>query len=150
MNIITFLQSVQQGQEILVSEGESVSEVIKRPVSEVVWNISNLQKEIFLSIIQRTQWDAILREITGIKIPKLIDLASTGLRKYIILAKQPRQKYVLFAKFSLAVTWVYKVDNNPHIFLIRENQHIQEINRHIHRTLNQYGSMFFEENQGQK
>ena len=36
MNIITFLQSVQQGQEILVSEGESVSEVIKRPVSEGV------------------------------------------------------------------------------------------------------------------
>ena len=78
--------------------------------------------------------------------PKIIDLASTGLRRYARLANKPRQKYGLFAKFSLAVIGAYDVDKNLHIYIIIANQHIQEINRHIYGTLNQYGPMLFAEN----
>ena len=38
---------------------------------------------------------------------------------------------------------------NPHIFLTRANQHIQEINRQFDETLNYYGSMVFESTQEQ-
>ena len=38
---------------------------------------------------------------------------------------------------------------NPHIFLSRSNQHIQEINRHFDGTLNNYGPMVFSSNQEQ-
>ena len=40
--------------------------------------------------------------------------------------------------------------NNPHIFLTRANQHIQEINRHFDGTLNHYGPVLFSENQEQE
>ena len=42
-----------------VSEGESVSEVIKRPISEGVQDISNFSFLFCSTIIQRSQWDAI-------------------------------------------------------------------------------------------
>ena len=37
--------------------------------------------------------------------------------------------------------------NKPHIFLTRENQNIQEMNRHFYGTLNNLGPMVFAETQ---
>ena len=39
--------------------------------------------------------------------------------------------------------------NNPHIFITRKNQNIQEINRHFDVTLNHFGPMVFAANQEQ-
>ena len=39
--------------------------------------------------------------------------------------------------------------NNPHIFIIISNQHIQEINRNFDGTLNNYGPMVFLSNKEQ-
>ena len=47
MNMIILLQFVQQVKESPFIEGESVSQVIKHPVSEGVRNTSNLPKVIF-------------------------------------------------------------------------------------------------------
>ena len=80
----------------------------------------------------------------------MIDLASTNLSRYSRLANTHPPKYGLFAKFSLAVAVAYEVDENPHIFPTRENQHIQEINRHFDGTLNNFGPMEFSENQEKK
>ena len=41
------------------------------------------------------------------------------------------------------------MDNNPHIFLTRANQHIQEINRDFDGTLDNYGLMVFAANKEQ-
>ena len=41
------------------------------------------------------------------------------------------------------------MNNNPDIFLTRENQHIQEINKHFDGILNNYGPMVFAVNQEQ-
>ena len=41
------------------------------------------------------------------------------------------------------------MDNNPHIFPTKKNQHIQEINRHFYGTLYYFVSMVFTENQEQ-
>ena len=41
------------------------------------------------------------------------------------------------------------MDKNPHIFLIRANQNIQEINRYFDGTLNHCGPMVFASNQEQ-
>ena len=57
--------------------------------------------------------------------------------------------YVFFAKSSLVVIIACEVAKNPHIFLTRANQHIQEINRHFYGTLNHFGPMVFAENQEQ-
>ena len=73
----------------------------------------------------------------------------TGLRIYVRLANKPKQKYGLFHTFSLAVIGAYEVAKNPHIFLTRANQHIQEINIHFDGTLNCFGPMVFAENQRQ-
>ena len=85
----------------------------------------------------------------GYKILKMIYLASTGLRGYSRLDNKSKQKYGLFAKFSLAVIGACEVAKNPHILLTRANQHIQEINRHFHVTLNHFGLMVFAYNQEQ-
>ena len=37
----------------------------------------------------------------------------------------PNKKYGLFSKFSLAVIGAYEVAKKPHIFITRQNQHIQ-------------------------
>ena len=79
----------------------------------------------------------------------MIDLASTSLRKYARLVNKPKQKCGLFAKFSLAVIGSFEVYNNPHIFITRANQNIQEINRHFDGTLKHYGPMVFSENKAQ-
>ena len=81
------------------------------------------------------------------KIPKMLDLESTYLRRYYGLDNKPKQKYGLFATFSLAVVGACEVSNNTKIFLTRSNQHIQEINRHFDTTLNNFGPMIFAENQ---
>ena len=60
-----------------------------------------------------------------IKIPNMTDLVSTGIRIYARLANKPRQKYGLFDKLSLAVIGACESDKKTHIFLTRENQHIQ-------------------------
>ena len=54
----------------------------------------------------------------------MIDLELTGLRIYARLANNPRQKYGLFDKFSLALIGAYDAANNPHVFLSGKNQHI--------------------------
>ena len=59
----------------------------------------------------------------------------------------PRKKYGLFAKFSLAAIGECEVDKNPHIFLIKVDEHGQENNRHFNGTLNIYGPVVFEANQ---
>ena len=65
------------------------------------------------------------------------------------MANKPKQKYDLFLKLSLAVIGACEVDNNPHIFLTRANQYIQEINRHFDGTLNNFGLIVFAKNQEQ-
>ena len=54
------------------------------------------------------------------KMPKIINLESTGISRYSRLDNKPKTKYGLFAKISLAVIVACEVDNNPHIFLTRE------------------------------
>ena len=79
--------------------------------------------------------------------PKFIDLASTGLRRSARLANKNRQKYGLLAKLLLALIGACGVAKNPHIFLTKANQNIQEINRHFDGTLKSYGPIVFAENQ---
>ena len=83
------------------------------------------------------------------KVPKMIDMVSTDIRRSALLANKAKHKYGLFAKFSLLLIVVCEVANNPHIFLTRANQHIQEINRHFDVILNYYGTMVFAENKEQ-
>ena len=85
----------------------------------------------------------------GSKIPKLIDMVSTGLRKSSRLTNKTNQKYGLCAKFRLSVIGACKLAKNPGIFLTRANQHIQEINKQFDGTLNNFGPMLFAENQEQ-
>ena len=79
----------------------------------------------------------------------MINLATGSHIISVRLSNKSKQKYGTFAKFSLAVIWACEVTNNPQIFLTRENQHIQETNRHFGGTLNHYGPMVFVENQQQ-
>ena len=79
----------------------------------------------------------------------MIDLASTSLRRYASLVNKPKQKCGLFAKFLLAVIGSFEVYNNPHIFITRANQNIQEIHINFDGTLNHSGPMVFSENQEQ-
>ena len=80
---------------------------------------------------------------------KMIDLVSTSVRIHYRLDNKPKQKYGLFAKFLLSVIGACKVAKNPHIFLTRENQHCQEINRQFDGTLYNFGPMLFAANQEQ-
>ena len=82
--------------------------------------------------------------------PKMINIASTGAIKYYRLANKTKQKYSFFGKLSLAVIVSCEVDKNPHIFLTRENQHIQEINRYFDGTLYHFGPMVFASNEEKK
>ena len=76
----------------------------------------------------------------------MVDLASTGLRRFTRLDSKLKQKYGLFYKFALAVIVSWEVATKRHIFLTISNQHIQKINRHFYVTLNTFGPMFFAEN----
>ena len=58
------------------------------------------------------------------KMPKIIYLVSTGLRRSSRFDNKPKQEYFLFAKLSLSVIRACEVDKNPHVFLTRANQHI--------------------------
>ena len=64
----------------------------------------------------------------------MIYLASNGIRISAGLDSKPKQKYGLFDKLLLSVVGACEVDKNPYIFLSIENQHIQEINRHVDGT----------------
>ena len=77
---------------------------------------------------------------------KMMDLSSTGLRRSYRSDNKPKQKYDLFHKLLLAVIVACEVTKNPHIFLSRVNQHIQEIFIQFHETLNHFGHIVFEEN----
>ena len=81
--------------------------------------------------------------------PKITDMASTGLRRYARLANKPRQKYGLFAKLSLAVIGACEVVQFTHISITISNQHNQESNIHFYGTLNHYGPMVFASDQEQ-
>ena len=80
---------------------------------------------------------------------KMINLESTGLRRYARLANKPRQKYSLSTKLSLAVIGACEVAKNPHVFITISNQQIWEVNRHFDVTLNFYGPMVFASNREQ-
>ena len=77
----------------------------------------------------------------------MINLALTSLSISARLDYKPKQKYGLFTKFSLSVIGACEVDNNPHIFLTKSNQNIQEINIHFDGTLKYFGPMVFATNQ---
>ena len=55
----------------------------------------------------------------------MIDTGLTGLRRSDRLADQPKQKYGIFAKFSLAVIVACKLAENLHTFPLIENQDLQ-------------------------
>ena len=76
----------------------------------------------------------------------MINLASTGLRRYARLDNKPKQKYCLFAKFSLPVIGECAVAKSPQMFLTRANQRIQEMNIHFDLNLNYFGIMVFAAN----
>ena len=61
------------------------------------------------------------KEVKGSKMPRMTDLASTGLRISDRLANKNKQKYGLFDKLSLSVIGSFEVAKNPHIFLTRTN-----------------------------
>ena len=73
--------------------------------------------------------------------PELIILSSTGIRRSARLTSKPKQKYGLFAKFSLPVVEACEVYKNLPTFITISNQHAQEINIHFDETLNHYGPM---------
>ena len=81
--------------------------------------------------------------------PKMVDPASTVIRRSERLANKPRNIYNLFDKFSLSVVVACEVAKNPHIFLTRANHPIQSFNRHFYGTLNNYGNIIFAANQEQ-
>ena len=144
--MVTLLQPVQQVQESLLREGASASEVIERPVSEGFQNTSNLNKVRFSQQSPNVPSGMPSIEVEKVsKPPKMVDLASTGLRISTRLSNKPRQKYSLFDKLSLELIGACEVANNPHIFLTRSNQHIQVINRNFGGTLNHYGPMGFQQ-----
>ena len=105
--------------------------MIEHPVSEGFRNISNVPKfhlsQQSFNIPSGIQYC----EKKGSKIPKTINMTSTGLRRSARLANKPRQKYVLFTKFILTVMGACDMDNNPHVFLTRENKQSKKINRHF-------------------
>ena len=125
----------------------SISEVIGRPYFKVVQNISNLKKFGFTQEPSNTPSGISSgnREIS--KMTNIIDLESTGLRISDRFANKPKQKYGLFDKLSLVVIGAREVAKNPHIFLTRAIQDIQEINRYFDGTLDPFGPMVFVGNQ---
>ena len=92
-------------------------------------------------------WDEISRWRKGIKIPKMIDIAQTDIRRYTRLANKPKQKYGIFDKSSFSLIGACEATKNPYIFITRSNGHLQEINRNFDGTLNHYGPMAFATNQ---
>ena len=79
--------------------------------------------------------------------PKMTDMTSTGIRRFARLANKPKQNDGLLSKLSLSLIGACEVAKNSHIFLTRENQYIQEINRNFDGTLNNFGTMVFAANQ---
>ena len=55
----------------------------------------------------------------GSKMPKMINIASTGVKSSARLDNKPKQRYGLFAKLSLAVNVECDISKNPHIFTTR-------------------------------
>ena len=97
----------------------------ENPASEGVQIKNNLKKIHFAQQSSNTPSGVPYQEgDKGSKIPNIIDLVSTGLRRAARLANKPKQKYGLFAKFYLSVIVSCEVDKNPHIFLTRSYQHI--------------------------
>ena len=122
----TLPQSKLCVQESPAIEGASIFKVINHPASEGVLKTSNLNKVCFDQQSSNRHSGVPSREgEKGWKMTKMIYLASTGRRRSTRLANKSEQKYVLFAKFSLALIVACEVARNPHIFITRENQHIQ-------------------------
>ena len=59
------------------------------------------------------------------KMPKMVNIVSTGLRRSYGLNHKPQNKYGLFAKLSILAVGACEVARNPQISLTRSNQHIQ-------------------------
>ena len=58
----------------------------------------------------------------------MLDMASTGIKRYTRLTNKLKQKYSLFSKLSLALGGACEVEKKTILFMTRENQHIQKIN----------------------
>ena len=139
--------------ENTASKGSSISAVNKRLDFELVKNTSNLQTFRFAQQPPNMPSGIPYREgykvPKGSETPKIINLTSAGLGRYYRLTNKPKQKYGLFARLSLAGVGLCDMDKNPHIFITRENQHIQIINGHFDIALNHFGPLVFAENQEQ-
>ena len=123
------LQSEPHVQKSPSRKGVSVSEVIEIPDSEVFLNTQDWKKVAFYqqlsnapSGVPSCEGDNVDK---GSKKPNMIDISSNGIMTSARLDNKPKQKYGLFDKFPLSVIGSCEVHNNPHIFLTRENQHIQ-------------------------
>ena len=116
-------QYVPHVQEGTASEGASVTEVIECTDYEGVRNTSNLNKILFYQQSSHVTSGMTYRKVEKIpKLPKMMDLESTGFRRSDRLDNIPKQNYSLFSKLSLAVIGACEVANNPHIFLIISNK----------------------------
>ena len=108
----------------MVSEGAAASEVIERPDSYGFKNTSNLNKLRFNQQASSSPSGITSSEVEKVsKMPKMIDLASTNLKRSDRLANKPKQKYNLFHRFLLSVIVACEVAKKSHIFITRANQH---------------------------
>ena len=73
--------------------------------------------------IQLAQWYKNPQGIKLSKMPKMIDIESTYLRRADRLDNKPKQKYYLFVKLFLSVIGACEVAKKSHIFLTGTNQH---------------------------
>ena len=82
--------------------------------------------------------------VTRSQIPKIINLASNGLRRYPGIADKQKSikfRFILFTIFFLGLI------GNLQTFLKISNQNIQDINRKFDVTINHFGHMVFAANQ---
>ena len=70
--------------------------------------------------------------------PRIIDFSSTGICQPSRLENESKQIYGIFSIFLLAVIGSCDGTKHPHIFLTRANQYIQEINKNLYGTLNNF------------
>ena len=108
------MQSVLHTQESPAREGEPVSKVTIRLVSEGVQNTSNLNKFIFAQQSSNSPSGIPSSWVEkGQKMPNMIDLSSTGISRYPTLANKHKQKYGSFSRLSLAIIGVCGISKKP-------------------------------------
>ena len=90
-NTLTLLQSIPHVQESPASKGAYVSEVIERPSPKGFQDASNPKKVGFTQQSSNVTSGMISSKEKGIKTPKMIDIASTGIRRSTSLAHNPNK-----------------------------------------------------------